>query len=1153
MTADTLEPTLRATGLAVRLVSERHLLKVLHHLRERDAVIPANADMPVWVGRPELVDAAVLPHGLLDGSEPRLLLITAPTDRMIDHLPADELLRAYWRLLFQGAVMAAIDRKFADGALTLAACKERLARLGPAAEREVRYVLEADHLADPEADAAARYRAFAAVYLDLRHFAPAAITDVFPSLPGHDAVPEILAQDVEARELLLRSRPAGSADLPPDLPPDAVWADTGTAESLALGSPSGPQTGAAGDLLRRADAEESRGNFVRAGILRMQAAASLPLGADRDQAVLAARAAIGKLVAGLAKVLDWDEPTQQEWWQALIPLLGPAAEGIWPRAARCLYELQKIPGELAREVYAVDLVEVIRTLGHRPLKRVLPHARPVRLLVRLKAAQAQLLRSAVGERGTLRLDRLLHHEIHRGEHTIRHTLGPVITAALSEAGLRPENRIEEVGRDKAVAELLDRVCDQGYLRIGDLRDAIARNQLKMPDLSGPGEWLTGDPLLKADTRLTYALDGVYRRGEFYLRWLQRFSSLFFGTRLGRALALYLIGPFLGAFMMVVFVQEMHELGGKAVGLVARHLGGSRAAPPAAQTPAALPAPVIAPAPKPKPAPVPNPAAPAGEEEPGWHLDPEGNVIWEDEPKPPGHGPLAWTEPEAQTFLTEFFTSTASTPTKHGATAHKELTVNWKVVGGLAAFLFLVFHVPPFRRAIVSGLVQLLRMLKWLFHELPLAVWRAPAVKAIRHSLVVRFLHRHLWAPMVLSALCLLILFVVGVRVGLWLRWGWVIPVALILLYNTPWGWVVQDRLAETLADWWRRVRIGLLLGLMRWFLYVFQLLANWVERRLYAVDEWLRYREGDSDGSLTLKAVLGLIWFPFAYITRFAFNLLLEPQINPVKHFPVVTVSHKVITPTFPTVAEALNVSHGTALGILACVPGVFGFTAWELMANWKLYRANRPARMRAATIGSHGETMRGLLRPGFHSGTVPKDYRRLRKDVRWSEEHAAARHHHDLEHVAEGVHRFAERELVPLLTGSPDWGGVRLGVAAVRLGCQRAVVELEAPELGHDPFAVAFENRDGRIEATVEQAGWVDKLTDRQRAVFLAAVRGLLDRAATDRFNGQDRHSDANTSQPPATGPYAELAKSYTWLEWIARWGAATGEGEGKANPGAR
>src|SRR5439155_7133050 len=95
-------------------------------------------------------------------------------------------------------------------------------------------------------------------------------------------------------------------------------------------------------------------------------------------------------------------------------------------------------------------------------------------------------------------------------------LGPVVRRVLDDAGFRPANLPERLARDKFVAELLDHVCERGFLRFGDLRDAVARNQLKMPDLAGPGELVRGDSLLRADARLGEELDGVYRRGEVYL-------------------------------------------------------------------------------------------------------------------------------------------------------------------------------------------------------------------------------------------------------------------------------------------------------------------------------------------------------------------------------------------------------------------------------------------------------------------------------------------------------------------------------------------------------------------------------------------------------------------------------------------------------------
>ena len=79
-----------------------------------------------------------------------------------------------------------------------------------------------------------------------------------------------------------------------------------------------------------------------------------------------------------------------------------------------------------------------------------------------------------------------------------------------------------------------------------------------------------------------------------------------------------------------------------------------------------------------------------------------------------------------------------------------------------------------------------------------------------------------------------------------------------------------------------------------------------------AVDEWLRFKAGESPVSLWLKGILGIFWFYVSYVVRFAVNLLLEPQINPIKHFPVVTVSHKLLLPTIPHFGKALAETAGS-------------------------------------------------------------------------------------------------------------------------------------------------------------------------------------------------------------------------------------------------
>ena len=1088
VTSAELESVLRTVEPAVRLVRERHLRSLLHYLRDHGATVPANPNLPLWVSRDDLRSAEMRSLTPTEADPSRLLLLVAPEDLLPGGRLPEEVLRSYWRLIFQAAVMDGVD-----GRLSETDCADRLARFGPAAEREIRYVLESDRLVDPQAGSIGCYRAFAAAYLDLHEFAPAEIEEFFPSLPRPSAVLAVLGDGLDIAHLLAQTRPDGAATPTPEPQPHDRWADP---EPPPVFAPSAAieATDPRG-LLARATEAEGKGNLARGAILRTQA---LPEVTGKQASPTAGLSTIvGPFVEALGRILEWDDSTCAEWRQSLGPLLVRAGEGIWPRAARCLYELQKIPTDLAREVYAVDLVEVARTLGRRPIKRPLPHAREVMILVRLRAAQRQLLRSGLGEQAQLRLDHLFRHEIHRLEHRIRETLTPVIMSALMGGGFQAENRVEEVARAKVVAELLDRICERGYLRIADLRDAIARNQLKMPDLSGPGELISGDPLLRTDTRLAYELDGVYRRGEFYLRLLQRGSSLFFGTPLGRLLTLYLIGPFLAAFLTLMALEELRHIGGKVTTFVSK---------------------ILAPRPAPQ-APVPSSAVAVPE--PDTESDEDfDDAIWFD-------------TNQALALAKEAVTSSATTQATEEH--HSSFLTEWPMIVGLWLFLFMVFHVPPFRRAVLAVVSAVWGWLWFLAWVMPVTLLQSSVIRSIRYSRAFRFVHYRLGGAIILTGCFVLILSALGASTDRRLRWSAVVFGFAAVVLNTPWGWVLQERLAERVGNVWRMIRGNMIPGLLAAVIDWFARLANWFERKLYAVDEWLRFRGGQSQGSLAMKAAVGLLWFPLAYIARFAFNLLIEPQINPIKHFPVVTVSHKVILPMTPSLAQALNVSDAAAAALLGGIPGIFGFIAWEFMANWKLYRSNRPERLTAVTIGSHGESMRGLLRPGFHSGTVPKVFRRMRATDRRGVRTNAARHNNELHHVAEGVEHFVARELVGLLKESWEWDAIRIEVESVHFGCQRVVIEMAVAALAREPFAIAFENRAGRVGATIECPGWLSRLTPPQREVFLATVRGLLDKAAAELLDDAERSPGVAAGKG---GAYPELIRPYTWTEWVTLWG---------------
>ena len=200
---------------------------------------------------------------------------------------------------------------------------------------------------------------------------------------------------------------------------------------------------------------------------------------------------------------------------------------------------------------------------------------------------------------------------------------------------------------------------------------------------------------------------------------------------------------------------------------------------------------------------------------------------------------------------------------------------------------------------------------------------------------------------------------------------------------------------DEVVQGWRRFGLRLITGLFWLIVDLFRRLLQIIERLMYSVDEWLRFRSGQGRVALIAKAGMGFLWFFVAYVLRFAVNVLLEPQINPIKHFPVVTVGHKLLLAAYKPAADFLigwlgiNKIEAYAIGgtVIWCIPGIFGFLVWELTANWRLYAANRPQRLRPVKIGSHGETMIRLLRPGFHSGTVPKRYAKLRR----AERHARA------------------------------------------------------------------------------------------------------------------------------------------------------------------
>ncbi|MEM9694406.1 MAG: hypothetical protein AAGA56_17775, partial [Myxococcota bacterium] len=522
-----------------------------------------------------------------------------------------------------------------------------------------------------------------------------------------------------------------------------------------------------------------RGNHVRAALVRA-----------RTEGLAAGREELRPLAEDLARRFQW---ASAELFEPSLPVapvpeadhLMPLLGGLLDEAGlsrlslrlRVLFQLQS----LCRDVHpepVIDFVGPLRSGGRRPVERAQPWLQVSRFIQQLR-------------RIVRRLDRRFFYPAARslGE-TFDAWLEPAeaawlvrltraATLALGETQLPTGDVAERAAVRAAASYIAQRILRQGHAGFGDLRDAVAGSDAKLPDVIGPLSWRRDDPLLRADAKLAADLDGIYSRGEVYLRSLHSLQALLFGTALGRALSRYLLFPFGTAFLLLEFVHHLLAVF-------------------------------------------------------GWHV------------------PL----------------------------------VNWPtevVVGAIAA---LVFNVAAVRAALL-----------WPFRAL-------------------------------------------GARIR------------------------SRRRLAgEEEARPGRMT--SLLRGLSAWTEAAFRSLKDRLDVVGHRVDEAVRFRGYDRRHVRWVRAAIGLLWFFASYLFRFLFRLVVEPTINPIKHFPTVTVAGKIsVASLLPIVSTQLVAvlppSLAGPLAGLICVfmvPGFAGFLIWELKENWRLFAANRRPSLAVIRPGPGGET----------------------------------------------------------------------------------------------------------------------------------------------------------------------------------------------------
>ncbi len=978
---------------------------------------------------------------------PTMVLLLAQPDP--DELATTEsgvLLTLAWRQLFRDRVRREAALAFQTPRLGRSDVEESPAGLGKTELAEAKAVFIQDGVLFEDDSEQTLIGEFAAQFLDLTHFAPALLAHSFPAIENPLAVEASLLKHLDVPSLLAATRPPGAG-----LPKVSISSETSEPEPEELtddlaGSvghagagvePGGPAQ-SRGDLRsvefsKQAEVVAALGNDVRAAILHTKASRSASAHSQVEERAKA-RAALKQLTRRLQKALFVRKGESELWAEALAPLLRRAARGFWSPEARLLYDLQKVCVDHEREIYRLDTVGWLLSLGKKPLRHPLPHLREITTSNHMRSASRRLPKVSLSREDRARLDLLLRPAVHHAEEALREQFRPWIDSTLESTWVSPANLAERVAYRKLVEELLDQIVAKGFTTLGDLRDAASRSNLKMADLKGPGEFFQGDRLLNADEALAASLDGVHRRGEIYLRTLQRFSALAFGTRTGRLITLFIALPYGGAYMALMGVQEILEL-------VSKHI---------------------------------------------HHF-------------------------------------------------HVDLNPRWNTLP-LGTIILAAIHVRKFRSDVFAALRGTARVLRATFVTLPLRVLNHPLIRRVLTSRLVIALWRTVGKPLLLAAPAWVLADLAGKSrfdagaVALFVFW------ASCFVFNTRAGRRLEDLAFEAVVESWREVAGNLLPGLFRVVMETFERLLEWVEKLIYAVDEWLRFREGQSRFALGSKAVLGLAWGVVAYLVRIYVNVLIEPQVNPIKHFPVVTVSHKAMLPFLKDLTHWVerwlipifgDVTSATLAWVnVFLLPGFFGFLVWELRSNWRLYEANRPTLLEPVVVGSHGEPVVRLLRPGFHSGTLPKLFAKLRRaEASRGRDQAVVKRRAALHHVEEFLRRFAERDLVALLRESRTLGDAEVLAGSIRLATNRIRVDLHSKGDDHPPLRIEFVEHGGVLEASVFQTGWIDTVDARAKQTLDDAILGFF------------AMSGVRVVTRAADGPIDPDGVGVAWTAWVAAW----------------
>jgi hypothetical protein len=405
-----LQQLLQSIEPAAQLVEPRVLRRVIRldrRLQGFRLLVPHRMSYTIERDRllafAELTELGVSPASDLPR---RVILLPRPRDdEMNDAGDASHQVERYLRLLLHACVHLALENRAdhcSEDEAEAWGSKRRI-EIGEVEFAEIRTALLKDDALFPPPSDAEIYIEFAATYLELRYFVPHERRCYFPAIRDWHAIDRIIGEDLDHQKLFDRFREARLADYAPysrnEVQPtgDRAAAVRGGQVTLAKFR----------QLQAKAERTAALGNGLKALLLHLRAAHVAPSGYEVE-ALAAAQAELSRFAKRLQSALRLSPEETEQWCDALQPLLSPpAAAGFWSEKARLLYDLQKVCVVQERGIYRLDLVEWIRTLGKRPVRRPLPLVQDALMLRHFRTVRRRLSLVRISSTERTRLSALL--------------------------------------------------------------------------------------------------------------------------------------------------------------------------------------------------------------------------------------------------------------------------------------------------------------------------------------------------------------------------------------------------------------------------------------------------------------------------------------------------------------------------------------------------------------------------------------------------------------------------------------------------------------------------------------------------------------------------------------------------------------------------